>query len=179
MEIVVLNGSPRRGGNTDALVMSFMHGAFESGNAVIVNNVTDFEVRPCIGCNRCFKSDEHLCWQDDHMQFIINQLRSADMLVIASPVYFYSISAQLKALIDRLHNPVRDTFKIKQIALLCTAASSNPRAFDAIKTQYELLCEYFKLEDVGQILAGGQKEKRGEAIRPFVELAYRLGKSIR
>ena len=179
MEIVVLNGSPRRGGNTDALTMAFMHGAFESDNSVFVLNVTDFEVRPCVGCNRCFKSDEHLCWQDDHMQFIINQLRCADMLVIASPVYFYSISAQLKALIDRLHNPVRDTFKIKQIALLCTAASSKPQVFDALKRQYELLCDYFGLEDVGMVLAGGQKEKRGEAIRPYVELAYRLGKSIR
>lgn len=179
MEIVVLNGSPRRGGNTDALVGAFLAGAMESGNGVIVLNVTDFEVRPCIGCNRCFKSEEHRCWQDDHTEFIINQLRHADMLVVASPVYFYSISAQLKALIDRLHNPVRDTFKIKQIALLCAAASSKPQVFDAIKKQYELLCDFFDLEDVGMVLAGGQKEKCGEAIRPYTDLAFQLGKSIR
>ena len=72
------------------------------------------------------------------MSAIYEKLRVADIVVIASPVYFYGISAELKAIIDRLHTPMRNEFKIKKLALLLVGAASLPNLFDAIKLQYQL-----------------------------------------
>lgn len=100
--ILVLNGSVRRGGNTELLVQSFAEGA-RKNNSVEIVSVADFKVNPCIGCNSCFNREENDCSQNDDMTKVYEKLKSTDILVIASPVYFYGISAQLKAMIDRLH----------------------------------------------------------------------------
>ena len=177
MEIVVLNGSPRRGGNTDALVNAFVAEASKRHH-VNVYRASDYDIHPCIGCNACFASDEHRCSQLDDMPIIIDALSKADMLVVASPVYFYSISAQLKTLIDRLHNPIRDSFAIKYIGLMCVAASSKPQVFDSIKVQYRLLCDFFDLQDKGMVLAGNQKKRVGPDLAPFIDEARSFAQSI-
>ena len=83
----------------------------------------------------------------------------ADVLVIASLVYFYGVSAQLKALIDRLHTPMRNEFKLKKLALILVGAAALPELFDAIKVQYRLVLNYFKLEDAGTVFVRGAKDK--------------------
>ena len=93
------------------------------------------------------------------MQQIYDKLKVADILVIASPVYFYGLSAQLKAIIDRLHNPRRDTFNIKKLAMILVGAATLPELFDAILMQYKLVLNFFKLEDGGTVLVRGAKEK--------------------
>ena len=111
MNILILTGSPRHGGNTDLLAEAFAKGA-STNHCVDIVSVGDYKVNPCMGCNACFKNDANICCQKDDMQVIYNKLAQADMLVIASPVYFYGLSAQLKAVIDRCHNPIRNTFHI-------------------------------------------------------------------
>ena len=111
MNILILSGSPRKGGNTELLVEAFAKGAATQHHVEIVS-VRDDKVNPCLGCNACFKTNG-ICAQKDDMTMIYEKMSQADMLVIASPVYFYSISAQLKAVIDRFHNPIRDTFHIQ------------------------------------------------------------------
>lgn len=110
--IIVLSGSPRKGGNTDLLVDAFVKGA-EKNNNVEVISVADYKVNPCIGCNSCFDRTGHECFQQDDMQIVYDKLKCADVIVVASPVYFYGVSAQLKAIIDRLHTPMRNDFKVK------------------------------------------------------------------
>lgn len=117
MNIVILSGSPRKGDNTQMLAESFAQGASPRHNVDFVS-VRDYHVYPCKGCNSCFKRDDKSCVQKDDMHAIYDKLGKADMLVIVSPVYFYGISSQLKAIIDRCHNHIRDTFKIKKTALL-------------------------------------------------------------
>ena len=112
MNILILAGSPRKGGNTELLAEAFAKGAAEHHHVEIVS-VRDYKVNPCLGCNACFKTDG-ICAQNDDMAIIYEKMSRADMLVIASPVYFYGISAQLKAVIDRFHNPNRDSFNIKK-----------------------------------------------------------------
>ncbi|MBR1865265.1 MAG: NAD(P)H-dependent oxidoreductase, partial [Lachnospiraceae bacterium] len=101
-----------------------------------------------------------------------------DMLVIASPVYFYGISAELKAMIDRLHTPMRNEFPIKKLALLLVGAATLPELFDAIKLQYQLVLAFFHLEDAGMVLVRGAKDKgdvrKGDALKE----AYELGAAI-
>lgn len=99
-------------------------------------SVADYEVNPCIGGNSCFTRKGNKCFQNDDMGAIYEKLRIADVVVIASPVYFYGISAELKAIIDRLHTPMRNEFQIKKLALILVGAASMPNLFDAIKLQY-------------------------------------------
>ena len=115
--IVVLSGSVRRGGNTELLVQAFVDGA-NKNNSVEVISVADYKVNPCIGCNTCFDREGHECFQKDDMTKVYEKLKMADVLVIASPVYFYGVSAQLKVLIDRLHTPM-DSIKKGKSNVYC------------------------------------------------------------
>ena len=176
-KIVVLVGSMRKGGNTDLLAQAFTEGASKNNDVEIVS-VADYTVNPCIGCNSCFTRKENSCFQNDDMSVIYEKLSTADIVVIASPVYFYGISAQLKAIIDRLHTPMRNKFKIKKLALLLVGAASLPNLFDSIKLQYQLVLDYFHLEDVGMVLVRGVKEKGDIEGNDALNEAYELGLSI-
>jgi len=175
--IVVLSGSMRKGGNTELLVQAFVDGAKKS-NSVEVISVADYKVNPCIGCNTCFDREGHECFQKDDMTEVYEKLKVADVLVIASPVYFYGVSAQLKALIDRLHTPMRNEFKIKKLALILVGAATLPELFDAIRVQYQLVLNYFKLEDAGTVLVRGAKDKGDVKDSIGIEEAYKLGTTI-
>ena len=94
MNILILSGSPRRGGNTELLVEAFVKGASQKHHVEVVS-VHDYKVNPCMGCNACFKNENNACIQKDDMCLIYDKMAVADMLVIASPVYFYGLSARL------------------------------------------------------------------------------------
>lgn len=177
MNIVILNGSPRKDGNTEMLAQAFANGANQNHNVQIID-VCDYNVNPCIGCNSCFSREGNKCFRDDGMQEIYIKMANADMLVIASPVYFYGISAQLKNIIDRCHTPLRKSFNIKSLALLLVAGSSKPFVFDSIIKQYELILDYFHFEDKGRVLVGGVNDKGTIAQREELQQAYLLGKNI-
>ncbi|CDD35642.1 putative uncharacterized protein [Roseburia sp. CAG:309] len=175
--IVVLMGSVRKGGNTDLLVQAFAEGA-EKNNTVEIIFAADYKVNPCIGCNTCFEREGNRCFQEDDMQEIYEKLKVADVLAIASPVYFYGVSAQLKAIIDRMHTPMRNEFRIKKLALILVGAATLPELFDSIKVQYQLVLNYFKLEDAGMVLVRGAKDKGDVKNTEGLEEAYQLGLSI-
>jgi multimeric flavodoxin WrbA len=177
MNILILSGSPRKGGNTDLLVEAFVKGALQKHHVEVVS-VRDYKVSPCMGCNVCFVSKDNTCAQKDDMTIIYEKMAHADMLVIASPVYFYGLSAQLKAVIDRFHNPIRDTFRIKKMALLLVGAATLPELFDSILAQYQLCLNFFKLEDVGRVLVHGVKDKSDIKNTNALNEAFELGKSI-
>ena len=177
MNILILSGSPRKNGNTDLLVEAFSKGASEKHHVDVVS-VHDYKVSPCMGCNTCFTSEGNTCVQKDDMSFIYDKLANADMLVIASPVYFYGLSAQLKAVIDRCHNPIRDTFHIKKATLILVGAASLPELFDSILTQYRLCLNFFHIEDAGHVLVRGAKEKGGVQGTKALEEAEALGRAV-
>lgn len=99
-KVLILLGSPRKGGNSDLLCDEFMRGAIENGNEVEKIRVASKKIAPCIGCYHCAKHNGECVRQDD-MAEILQKMINANVLVLASPVYFYSINAQLKAVIDR------------------------------------------------------------------------------
>ena len=177
MKILILSGSPRKGGNTDLLVEEFVKGASQK-HKVEVLSVHDYKVNPCMGCNACFKNNTNACVQNDDMSLIYEKMSRADMLVIASPVYFYGPSAQLKAVIDRLHNPIRDTFRIKKMALLLVGAATLPELFDSILTQYRLCLNFFILEDAGHVLVRGVKDKGDIMNTDALHEAFHLGSNV-
>jgi multimeric flavodoxin WrbA len=177
MNILILSGSPRKGGNTDLLVEAFLKGASQKHQVEIVS-IHDYKVNPCIGCNACVRNGQHTCVQKDDMSLIYEKMRRADMLVIASPVYFYGLSAQLKAVIDRFHNPIRNSFPVKKMALLLVGAASLPELFDAILTEYNLCLNFFNIEDAGKVLVRGVKDKDDIKNTEALNEAFLLGINI-
>lgn len=177
MNILIFSGSPRKGGNTDLLVEAFAKGASQKHHVEVVS-VHDYKVNPCMGCNACFKNNANACVQNDDMSLIYEKMSRADMLVIASPVYFYGLSAQLKAVIDRFHNPIRDTFRLKKMALLLVGAATLPELFDSILAQYRLCLNFFKLEDAGRVLVRGVKDKGDIRNTDALQEAFHLGSNV-
>lgn len=112
------------------------------------------------------------------MDVIYEKLRCADVLVIASPVYFYGISAELKAIIDRLHTPMRNSFAIRKLVLLLVGAANLPNLFDSILLQYQMILDFFHLQDCGKILVRGVKDKGDIIGRQEMDEAYQLGLTI-
>lgn len=178
MRITILVGSPRKGGNTELLAQAFAKGA-EKNNQVTIISISEYNIMPCIGCNSCCHSAGNRCFQQDDMSVIYSRLLETDMLVIASPVYFYGISAQLKAVIDRLHTPMRDKFAIKKAALLLVGAAELPELFDAVLAQYDLAMKFFGLEDMGNVLVRGVREKGEIHGNKALNDAFDLGASIK
>ena len=99
-KVLILSGSPRNGGNSDILCDEFARGAQETGNEVEKIRVAAKKVAPCSVCYYC-RDHGGACVHQDDMANILQKMIDADVLVLASPVYFYSIDAQLKAVIDR------------------------------------------------------------------------------
>lgn len=112
------------------------------------------------------------------MTQIYEKLKTADIVVIASPVYFYGISAQLKAIVDRLHTPMRNEFPIKKLGLLLVGAATLPELFDAIVVQYQLVLDFFHLENIGMVLVRGVKEKGDIVGNAALKEAFDLGISV-
>lgn len=175
--IAVLSGSPRKDGNTSLLVQAFVQGA-ENRNTVEVISAADYRVNPCTGCNGCMTAEGHRCVQTDDMAVIFEKIEKADVLVIASPVYFYGISAQLKAVIDRFHTPRRNTLPLKKLALILVGGAELPELFDSIITQYQLVRSFFHLEDAGMVLVRGARDKGAVRNGDGLKEAYELGCSV-
>lgn len=176
-KIVVLVGSARKGGNTELLADAFVKGAQEHHEVSMIF-AANVKVNGCIGCNACYSDEKHRCIQKDDMEQIYAQLKDADAIVIATPVYFYNVSSQLKCIIDRLHNPIRDEFKVKTLFLLAVAADTDSAVFDSIKVMYRSVLHYFHLKDGGMITVPGVKN-RGDIIgNKALEGAYQLGETI-
>lgn len=99
-KVLILSGSPRNQGNSDLLCDEFMRGAEESGNEVEKVRVASKKIAPCLGCYYC-SNHNGACVHKDDMEKILQKMIDADVIVLSSPIYFYSIDAQLKAVIDR------------------------------------------------------------------------------
>ena len=100
MNILVLNGSPRKKGNTEIMADAFIKGASEQGHQVEKVNLGHMKIAPCLACEFCF-THNGVCVQKDDMAEILDKMVEADVIVLATPVYFYTMDAQMKTLIDR------------------------------------------------------------------------------
>lgn len=98
--ILILAGSPRKGGNSDLLCAEFARGAAEAGHTVQTIRVHELGLAYCLGCEHC-QNHGGECVHKDGMAEVLNKMIAADAIVLATPVYFYTMAAQLKALIDR------------------------------------------------------------------------------
>ena len=156
MKILVLNGSPTPNGNTVALVNAFKDGAESKGHEVNVVNVAHKNIRGCMACNYCKNAGNGHCVQQDDMQEIYPLVQDADMIVFASPIYYFIMSAQLESVIHRFY-AINSPAKAKYSALLLSSYS--PNVYTGATSQYKDMIAYMGLTDKGIITADNSTNK--------------------
>ena len=175
--VLILSSSPRRSGNSDILCERFAKGATESGNDVQIIFLGNKKINYCLGCEKCLET--HECVQSDDVKDILEKMVNADVLVFASPVYFYSMSAQLKTLIDRTI-PRYEEMSCKDIYIILTAADEHEemlyRAAESIRgfTEDCLDC----CEEKGVIYGVGVWKKGDIENTDAYMDAYYMGKEV-
>lgn len=175
-KILILSGSPRKDGNSDILCDEFARGAVEAGHAVEKIRVAEKNIGYCRGCYACRNTG--VCAIKDDMADILQKMIDCDVMVLASPVYFYSIDAQLKAVIDR--TVARWTeIKGKEFCYIVTAADNE---LEAAKTTIECFRGYADCvensKEIGIIYGLGVYEKGEVKNTPAISKAFEMGKNL-
>jgi putative NADPH-quinone reductase len=175
--IVILSGSPRKGGNTDMLVDAFIKGAESAAKTVTLFRVAKMKIGGCLDCGYC-TAHKNECSQKDDMPQILAALQSADTVVFASPIYYAGVTAQLKAVIDRFfpfhkggHTPWTKS------ALLLTCGNPNPDMANPTIAMFEAF-RGVGVEDGGVVIASGIVERGGVAGSAVLGEAEKLGREI-
>lgn len=181
--ILILNGSPRPNGNTAALVAAFAEGAEAAGHAVSRFDLGAMDIHGCLGCFHGGGSADHPCVQRDDMDRIYPAYLAADVVVLASPMYYWGVSGQLKCAFDRLFaaeelgpdHPV----PVRAGVLLMAAGSGDPQEFAPALACYRALLRNLGWRDAGAVCAGGNLAPGDIRRHPEqLEAARRLGGAL-
>lgn len=178
-KIIILNGSPRKSGNTAALTAAFTKGAEEAGNTVTEFFLGSMNIHSCKGCFGGGKNCDSPCVQKDDMDKIYPVYKEADIVVLASPLYYWTISGQLKSAFDRLFAVAEcdpDYRNPKKNSVLIMAAEGY--GFEESEYWYDRLEKHLGWNSLGKILCGGVMAVGDiEGKKELID-AYELGKSI-
>ena len=150
MNILILNGSPRARGETAGMIEVFQQAAEARGHSVQRFDVCRMNIKGCLACEYCHGKGQGVCVQKDDMQQISEALQSAELLVLAAPIYYHGISGQLKCVIDRFYAPLypKAPAGLKKVAMLL--ASGDPEMYEGAKFSYDGdFLGYLGLEDGG------------------------------
>lgn len=112
-KVLIISGSPRKNGNTEALVKKFAAGAEKAGHQVEVIHLADKKIGYCVNCDSCRRNKTD-CVFDDDARVIVSKTLECDVIVLATPVYFYNVTAQLKTLIDRFYAREHEFFSLPE-----------------------------------------------------------------
>lgn len=189
-KILVVIGGGRPNGNTNQLVDAFIKGASDMGHETEKISLNKIEVNGCIGCNACRFGKP--CIQKDEFNNLVPKIKSADLIVFASPLLFWTISSKLKAFIERFYciaeedeNPPHgryEKYPIKDAALLMTSADNLFWTYEQATSYYKFtIINYIGFNDKGMLLAGGCGNTNGKPEiekTNHLEAAYEFGRSI-
>lgn len=175
-KVLILSSSPRKGGNSDILCDEFAKGAIEASNDVEKIRIAEMNVGYCRACYACKKSGK--CVINDDMSKILQKMIDADVLVLASPVYFYSIDAQLKAVIDRTVARWLEV-KNKEFYYIVTAADEERASAETTLACFRGYADCVEgAKEMGVIYGMGAYEIGEIKSTPAFAEAYEMGKSV-
>ena len=188
--ILVVMGGGRPKGNTAQLVDAFARGAEEAGHSVEKVSLLKTEVKGCLGCNACRYGKP--CVQKDGFNELAPKIKQADLIVFASPLYFWTISSKLKAFIERFYCIAEEDpeppygryekYPVKDSALLMTSADDFFWTFEQAVSYYQFaIVNYIGFHDRGMVLAGGCGDTNGQPQidkTGHLQEAYEFGKNI-
>ena len=169
MKIAILNGSPRKE-NTYAMCEAFAEGAKEAGHEVEILNVGKMKIAGCLGCEYCHTKGEGACIQKDDMEQVIEAYKTADMVVFASSIYYFSMTAQLSAAIQRMYCIGKPA--ATKAALLLSSAS--PNVYDGPIGTYKGITAFTGIQDMGILTACGEENKSEAKLAEVKALAASL-----
>lgn len=127
-KVLILSASPRKGGNSDLLCEQFMLGAKEAGNQVEKIFFRDKKINHCVACGAC-QSNGGKCVQKDDMAEVLGKMTASDVIVMATPVYFYTMNGQMKTLIDRTYSRYTEISN-KEMYFIVAAADGRKQAME-------------------------------------------------
>ena len=177
MNILILAGSARRKGTSQLLVEEFKRGAEETGAVVEVFQAGTAKVHSCTGCNHCEHGKNPCVFQDD-MTALYPKFLAADVLVMATPIYNWGITAQLKAVFDRWQPVVMAIRETKQTVLLTTQAGSQAWITEPVDAWYQALLHFMDWSSVGRLAAAGVMNRKDIESTDYPRQAYALGKQV-
>ena len=176
-KVLILEGSPRRKGNSAILSDEFARGAEEAGCSVEKIQVAHKKVAGCLGCNGCYRNGG-VCVQKDDMAEIREKMLEADVIVRASPIYFYSMTAQMKAVIDRSYTFYQQLAG-KTFCLIITCAATDASYTETMLAALRgFTCCIPNAKEGGYVLSVGAMEAGEIRGSKAMEEAYRLGRGI-
>lgn len=177
--ILVLTGSPRVGGNSDLLAEAFIKGATESGNHIERFDAGRHTIKPCKACDSCFKNGK-ACVFDDDFNILAPLLLNSDVIVFATPLYWYSFPTTIKAAIDKIYSFIvgEKESTIREAMLLACGEIKEEQVFEGLRKSYELILEDRSWIDCGQLIVPNVN-KKGDVINTNALLkAEEMGKSF-
>lgn len=176
-QVLVLSASPRKGGNSDTLCDEFVRGAMETGNQAEKIFLRDYKTNYCTGCGVC--NSTHKCVQKDDAADILEKMVAADVIVMATPVYFYTMDAQMKTMIDRTV-PRYTEISNKDFYFIVTAAdpdeSSLERTIDGFRGFTEDCLD--NAQEKGILYAAGVWKSGEIKESPAMQKAYEMGRGV-
>lgn len=175
--VLVLSGSPRMHGNSSLLCDEFIRGAQEAGHKTEKINITRKKVAGCLGCNVCYKNDG-VCIQKDDMAEIREKMEQADVIVLSSPIYFYSMTSQMKAVIDRTY-AFYSNLKGKTFYFILSCAAPEESFTETMLASLRGFTCCVPEAKEGGILMGINTNEAGDVKgRQVMKDAYEMGKNI-
>lgn len=180
-KILVLTGSPRENGNSDLLAEAFIEGARQAGHETAKFKAGLKQIQGCMACKACWSKDR-ACVIRDGFTELEPLLEAADMIVFATPLYWFGMPAQLKAAIDRFYaynsDACRRPLKASECVLLACGNDEGPEIFDGLIASYKSMANYLDWKDRGIVTVNGVDSIGDIKNTDALERAKKLGKSI-
>jgi multimeric flavodoxin WrbA len=177
MKVTVITGSPRKNGTSALLADKFIEGAKEAGHVVLRFDAAFEDVKPCLACDYCASHDGE-CVRRDAMNPWYEKLIGSDMVVFVTPLYYYAMSTQIKAVIDRFHANNAKLKGNKKAMILATSYGADDWTMKALEKNYESILRFMNWEDAGKLFATGCPVREMIEQSNFPNKAYELGKFI-
>ena len=176
-KVLVISTSPRKGGNSDTLADEFVRGAQETGNSVKKIALCDLTIGFCKGCLACQKTQR--CVIHDDADTIAQKMLTADILVFATPIYYYGICGQMKTMLDRANPLFSADYQFRNVYLLAAAAEENEHTADGAVTALQGWIDCFEKANLaGVVFAGGVTSVGEIRNHPALKNAYEMGRNV-
>ena len=182
-KVLIILGSPRKNGNSATLAKQVLAGAEATGAEVESFYLQGMDIQPCTACDKCREETVLDCIIDDDMKTLDPKLREADAIVIASPIYYFTVSAQTKLFMDRsyaLGGPQGNALAGKRIGIILTYGGNDPfdsGAVNALRT-FQDAYNYVGAEIVGMVYGSASEAGEIQNNQELMEKAYVLGKQL-
>ena len=174
----MISTSLRKNGNSDGLAQAFMKGVKEAGHDAKMVSLVDKKIEFCKGCLLCQKHKP--CLIEDDVFMIIEKMKKADVIVFATPIYFYEMSGQMKTLLDRTNPLFVDDYQFRDIYLLTTSADEDESSMDGAIKGLEGWIECFEKTELKGVIKGVGVDQYGDIVnhQDLLKKAYEMGKTV-